>query len=72
MAKFRKKPIVIEAYRCKNKTFVQTMEGQLFARAGDWIVTGVKGEKYPVADEIFRLTYEPADVDAERLWLGED
>ena len=28
---------------------------------GDWIITGVAGEMYPCKDEIFRLTYEPAD-----------
>ena len=32
---------------------------------GDWIVTGVTGEKYPVKDTIFRATYEP--VPAESL-----
>lgn len=32
--------------------------------AGDWIITGVKGEKYPCKDEIFRMTYEPVDGDA--------
>lgn len=26
---------------------------------GDWIITGVRGEKYPCKDEIFRQTYEP-------------
>lgn len=26
---------------------------------GDWIITGVAGEKYPCKDEIFKATYEP-------------
>lgn len=26
---------------------------------GDWIITGVKGEKYPCSDEVFQRTYEP-------------
>ena len=28
---------------------------------GDWIITGVQGEKYPCKDDIFRLTYEPME-----------
>jgi hypothetical protein len=27
---------------------------------GDWIITGVKGERYPIKDQIFRETYDPA------------
>lgn len=30
-------------------------------KAGDWIVTGIQGEQYPVKDDIFRSTYEPVD-----------
>jgi hypothetical protein len=26
---------------------------------GDWIITGVKGERYPVKPDIFAATYEP-------------
>ena len=25
---------------------------------GDWLITGVAGEKYPCKDDIFRATYE--------------
>jgi hypothetical protein len=28
---------------------------------GDWIITGVKGEKYPCKPDIFAETYEPAE-----------
>jgi hypothetical protein len=28
------------------------------ADVGDWIITGIKGEKYPCRDDIFRETYE--------------
>lgn len=27
---------------------------------GDWIITGVKGERYPCKPDIFAATYEPA------------
>jgi len=72
MAKFRKRPIVVEAIRCKQKMMINTLEGALFANAGDWIITGIRGEKYPCKNDIFRETYEPADVEAEKLWLKEN
>jgi len=40
--------------------FVQTLEGEMFAENGDWIITGVNGEKYPCKPDIFAKTYEPA------------
>ena len=40
---------------------VKTLEGDMIARPGDWIITGVEGEKYPCKDEIFQKTYEPAN-----------
>lgn len=69
MAKFRKKPITVEVIRCKQPTMISTEEGDMIARVGDWIITGIKGEKYPCKNDIFRETYEPADLEAEKLWL---
>jgi hypothetical protein len=39
--------------------FVKTMEGEMRADRGDWLIRGVKGELYPCRDDIFRMTYEP-------------
>ena len=33
---------------------------------GDWIITGVKGEKYPCKPDIFLATYEPAEMMASK------
>ena len=38
---------------------VETLEGPLMVSDGDWIITGVKGEKYPVKPDVFDATYEP-------------
>jgi hypothetical protein len=38
---------------------IHTLEGQMRADWGDWIVMGVKGELYPVKPDIFDVTYEP-------------
>ena len=38
--------------------YVKTLEGEVYAVPGDWIVRGVKGEIYPIAGDIFRETYD--------------
>lgn len=52
-----KKPIPVMARQVKNKTIVKTIEGDLTAQPGDWIITGVDGEEWPVKKEIFEKTY---------------
>ncbi len=37
---------------------IETLEGTMIAHEGDWIVKGVKGEFYPVRNDIFEATYE--------------
>ena len=94
MAKFRKKPVVIEAvqwfaWQQKDETpahdavvygyedtgveppgphergigygYIQTLEGRMMVSPGDWIITGVRGERYPCKPDIFEATYEPAE-----------
>lgn len=91
--KYRKKPVVIEAYQwfkvsdfkeneerdvdyyrtpdmdgqtdcayCSgimhNHGWIDTLEGGHIVCPGDWIITGVKGEKYPCKPDIFAATYE--------------
>jgi hypothetical protein len=40
---------------------IRTLEGTMTCIVGDWIITGVKGERYPCKPDIFAVTYEPAD-----------
>ena len=37
---------------------IETLEGTHIVSAGDWIITGVAGERYPCKPEIFAATYE--------------
>ena len=60
--KYRKKPIVIEAYQTDKVMYIETLEGTMKANAGDYIITGVNGEQYPCKSDIFEQTYEPADL----------
>lgn len=79
--KFRKKPVVIEAWLfdgswesarpimalSKAITWsgtpggslrIGTLEGEMTAGAGDWIIKGIRGEFYPCKPDIFEATYE--------------
>jgi hypothetical protein len=39
---------------------IKTLEGEMEARLGDWIIKGVMNEFYPCKPDIFAATYEPA------------
>ena len=41
--------------------YIDTLEGRMTVTSGDWIITGVKGEKYPCKPDIFKATYEPVE-----------
>lgn len=45
----------------EGRFFIRTLEGEMEAMPGDWIIRGVKGEFYPCKPDIFAATYEPAD-----------
>lgn len=59
--KFRKKPVVIDAVLCTEQMLIETLEGTMLANPGDWIITGVKGERYPCKPDIFAATYDPVE-----------
>jgi hypothetical protein len=40
---------------------VHTLEGPLRVSPGDWIITGIKGERYPCKPDIFEATYEAVE-----------
>lgn len=40
---------------------VDTLEGSMIARSGDWIIRGIKGELYPCKPDIFAATYEAVE-----------
>lgn len=44
-----------EQYIC-----ISTLEGEMDARYGDYIIKGIKGEFYPCRSDIFEATYEDA------------
>lgn len=52
-----KLPIPIMAYQTDKEFDIETLEGIHHASIGDWIITGVNGEKYPCKPDIFAKTY---------------
>lgn len=41
-----------------DRPIIHTLEGELAANEGDWIIRGVKGEYYPCRSDIFEALYE--------------
>ncbi len=67
MPKFRKRPVVIEAYQTDRK---MTCKENQQADPGDWIITGVGGEQYPCRPDIFEAAYE--EIHADEAKTGPD
>ena len=54
--------IIGVVYNPRNRTVeIETLEGVMVGIVGDWIIRGVKGELYPCKNDIFEMTYEPAN-----------
>ena len=45
--------------------WMETLEGGHIVCPSDWIITGVKSEKYPVKNNIFMLTYEMVETNEQ-------
>jgi hypothetical protein len=43
------------------RVIISTLEGNMAADPGDWIIKGVKGEFYPCKPDIFDATYDRED-----------
>lgn len=61
MDKVRKKPVVVHARRMPVDFEVETLEGRMEGKAGDYLICGVNGEFYPCDAEIFEKTYETVE-----------
>lgn len=73
--KYRRRPVVIEAeqitwgkklpegvWQDDEGLYIDTLEGRMRCQNGDWIITGVRGERYACRADIFEETYESADA----------
>lgn len=46
----------------KDLLIIHTLEGDMVAADGDWIIKGIAGEFYPCKPDIFAATYEECDT----------
>lgn len=47
--------------------YIKTLKGDLKVNPGDWIATGVNGEHWAIADEVFKKTYAELPVIPENV-----
>lgn len=52
-----KKPIPIACYQMQEEFEVETLEGTMTGKKGDWLMIGIEGELYPCDQAIFEKTY---------------
>lgn len=50
-------------YENQDTLAIQTLEGEMEAKVGHWIIRGVSGEFYPVRNDIFVQTYRESQED---------
>lgn len=46
---------------------IKTLEGDMKASIGDYIIIGIKGEVYPCKSDIFEASYEHVPLIGERI-----
>lgn len=54
LSKFMDQPLEMT----ENGIVIKTLEGDILAKEGDYIIKGVQGEFYPCKPDIFEQTYE--------------
>ena len=52
-----KKPIPIQCQQIHEAFEVETMEGLMKGKKGDWLMVGISGEMYPCDQAVFEKTY---------------
>jgi len=61
--------VLVGYHFINDKVILQTLEGDMIASPGDYIIKGINKEVYPCNPYIFEKTYEPVK-DAERKNKG--
>ncbi|RJE47667.1 hypothetical protein A7K50_03195 [Dehalobacter sp. MCB1] len=51
----------INAWHNGTNIFISTLEGEMRADVGDFIIKGIQGEFYPCKPDIFEKTYEKVE-----------
>lgn len=59
---YQRKPTLSDVRMARASGVLHTLEGPVAYQAGDAIVTGVRGEQWPIPRHRFEARYEPADA----------
>jgi len=51
----------IDHHKVRGGLVIKTLEGELVANIGDYIIKGIKGEYYPCKPDVFEQTYEKVE-----------
>lgn len=43
------------------RPYINTLEGKHYISEGDYIITGIKRERYPCKPDIFKATYDKVE-----------
>lgn len=71
MARFRQRPVLVDAVQIQNRVMIETLAGILTGEPVPWLTTGVSGEYRLYSDDVFRASHEPVTVEAQDM-LQED
>lgn len=55
----------------RRRPYINTLEGKHYISPGDYIITGVKGERYPCKPDVFHMTYEKIEDEKLQAQLKE-
>ena len=56
--KYKKRPLIVKARQLTSDKIIETPEGTMRAKAGDYHVVGVTGEQYLMKAHIFEVSYD--------------
>ncbi|ADU30594.1 hypothetical protein [Evansella cellulosilytica] len=59
MAKYRRKPIIVDAVKITREMTINSSKGTLKGEPGDYLVTELNGEQYPCSAKEFENNYVP-------------
>jgi len=62
---FVKRPIAVKALQIGTDFIVETKEGIMRGKSGDYLIQGIKGEIYPCDKTIFEETYANLNKEEE-------
>ena len=52
---------LIKGWQPKKRPYINTLKGKLYISEGDYIIVGIKGERYPCKPDVFEVTYDIAE-----------